>query len=60
MVQPVNGIDLATDIVVIGRVEEVLDRGVFWITSEDLLGLLLSTELSVTLWNLSSDAYLSG
>jgi hypothetical protein len=42
VVQSVNGIDLATDVVVASGFEEVFDRRVLRIASEDLLGLPLS------------------
>lgn len=35
--QPVNGLDVAADIVLVCLVEQVLDSGVLWISSEDFL-----------------------
>ena len=47
MIQPVNGLDLASHIIVLRRVEEVPDSWVLLVAAEDVLSLLLSTVLSV-------------
>jgi hypothetical protein len=39
--EPVNGFDLAADVVVSRSLEEVLDGWVIWVTAKHLLGLLL-------------------
>lgn len=42
MHQPVNGLDLASNVEVLSSVIQILDSGVLLITSKDLLSLLLS------------------
>ncbi len=39
MLQPVDRFELAADVELLGSVEEVADRGVFVVASEDFLGL---------------------
>jgi hypothetical protein len=40
VLQPVNGIDLATDVELVRRVVEVPDSGMLVVAAKDLLGLL--------------------
>ena len=42
MHQSVNGLDLASNVEVLSSVIQILDSGVLFITSKDLLSLLLS------------------
>ena len=39
VLQPVDRFELAADVELLGSVEEVADRGVFLVASEDFLGL---------------------
>lgn len=45
MVQTINGIKLATNVIIVDTLDQVLDSRVLWITSEDKLRLLFSVTL---------------